>query len=102
MPLLVVGGLGVTLPSFRRPLNFRHFAHPPRLVYVHEEVCGTVVGISECHCASGLLMYFSLSEYSAHVTANGGLYYSHLQRKFWNVGFLSSFTPKQLPNIMLV
>ena len=32
-----------------------------------------------------------VSEYSAHVTANGGLYYSHLQRKFWNVGFLSSY-----------
>ena len=37
----------------------------------------------------------------AHVAANGGLYYSHVQRKFWNVGFFSSFTLKQLPNIIL-
>ena len=108
VPLLVVGvgvGLASALPLVLDDLaNFRHFCTPATTGSMfYEEVCGyssrgeyqSVIVPLDSSCIS------LVSEYSAHVTANGGLYYSHLQRKFWNVGFLSSFTPKQLPNIML-
>ena len=66
---------------------------------IYAEICGS---LRECSDMPNRPLWAPLmSEYVAHVTANGGLYYSHLQKKFWNVGLLSSFTLKQLPNIML-
>ncbi len=103
--LLAVGAgvcLASALPLVLNDLaNFRCFCAPASAggSMIYAEICGS---LRECSDMPDRPLWAPLmSEYVAHVTANGGLYYSHLQKKFWNVGLLSSFTLKQLPNIML-